>query len=52
MEGESILVLELSVAKRDVGKIIGKQGKTADAFRTILTAASARLKRCTLEIIE
>jgi predicted RNA-binding protein YlqC (UPF0109 family) len=53
IEGSNSLVLELSVSKGDVGKVIGKQGRTADAFRVILSAASAKLKkRCTLEIIE
>jgi uncharacterized protein len=53
IEGGSTLVFELSVVKKDVGKIIGKQGRTADAFRVILSAASSKLKkRCTLEIIE
>jgi hypothetical protein len=52
-EGERTSVIELSVAKEDLGKVIGKQGRTAKAMRTILTAASTRLhKRCVLEIIE
>jgi predicted RNA-binding protein YlqC (UPF0109 family) len=46
-------VLELRVAKEDLGKIIGKQGRTARALRTILLAASAKArKRCVLEILE
>ena len=46
-------VLELKVAKEDLGKIIGKQGRTARAMRTILSAASAKVKKRTvLEIIE
>ncbi|KPJ58417.1 MAG: RNA-binding protein, partial [Deltaproteobacteria bacterium DG_8] len=46
-------VIELSVAKEDLGKIIGKQGKTARAIRTILSAASTKQrKRTILEIIE
>jgi len=53
IEGEQASVIELSVAKEDLGKIIGKQGRTARAMRTILTAASAKHhKRATLEIIE
>ena len=51
--GQQTTVLELRVAKSDLGKIIGKQGKTAHALRTILTAASSKLrKRSMLEIIE
>ena len=46
-------VIELRVAKEDLGKVIGKQGKTAKAMRTILSAASAKIrKRSVLEIIE
>jgi len=46
-------VFELKVAKADLGKIIGKQGKTAHAIRTILSAASGKeKKRMTLEIVE
>ena len=53
VEGEQILVLELKVAKEDIGKIIGKQGRTAQAIRTILNAASAKAKKRTImEIIE
>lgn len=53
IEGEKISVIELSVAKDDLGKVIGKEGRTARALRTILTAASTRLKkRAVLEIIE
>ncbi|MBE7414947.1 MAG: KH domain-containing protein [Thermodesulfobacteriota bacterium] len=53
IEGERTSVIELSVAKEDLGKIIGKQGRTARAIRTILTAASTKLKkRSVLEIIE
>ncbi|MBI5587688.1 MAG: KH domain-containing protein [Deltaproteobacteria bacterium] len=52
-EGEKTSVIELSVAKEDLGKIIGKQGRTAMALRTILTAASTKVKkRSVLEIIE
>ncbi len=51
--GEQTSVLELRVAKEDLGKIIGKQGRTAKAIRTILSATSAKVhKRAVLEIIE
>ena len=51
--GSQTSVLELKVAKEDLGKIIGKQGRTARAMRTILSAASAKIrKRTVLEIIE
>jgi predicted RNA-binding protein YlqC (UPF0109 family) len=53
VEGNQTSVLELKVAKEDIGKVIGKQGRTARAMRTILGAASAKLKKRTvLEIIE
>jgi predicted RNA-binding protein YlqC (UPF0109 family) len=53
LEGSQATVLELKVAKSDLGKIIGKQGRTAKAIRTILGAASAKLhKRTVLEIVE
>lgn len=53
IEGEQTSVLELKVAKEDLGKVIGKQGRTARAMRTILSAASTKLrKRSVLEIIE
>jgi predicted RNA-binding protein YlqC (UPF0109 family) len=53
VEGSQTSVLELKVAKDDLGKIIGKQGRTARALRTILSAASAKIKkRSVLEIIE
>lgn len=53
VEGNQTSVLELSVAKEDLGKVIGKQGRTARAMRTILSAASAKIKKRTvLEIIE
>ena len=53
VEGERTSVLELKVAKEDLGKIIGKQGRTARALRTILAAASAKInKRVVLEIME
>ncbi len=51
--GTQTSVMELAVAKADLGKVIGKQGRTARALRTILSAASAKLnKRTVLEIIE
>ena len=51
--GEQTTVIELRVAKEDLGKVIGKQGRTAKAMRTILSAASTKIrKRTTLEIIE
>lgn len=51
--GEQTTVFELVVDKTDLGKVIGKQGKTAKALRTILTAASTKLrKRSVLEIVE
>ncbi len=53
VEGEQTSVIELKVAKDDVGKIIGKQGRTAHAIRTILDAASAKVKkRSIFEILE
>jgi predicted RNA-binding protein YlqC (UPF0109 family) len=53
IEGEQTSVLELKVAKEDLGKVIGKQGRTARAMRTILSAASTKInKRSVLEIIE
>jgi len=53
IQGEQTSVIELRVAKEDLGKVIGKQGKTAKAMRTILSAASAKVhKRTVLEIIE
>lgn len=51
--GENTTVIELKVAKEDLGKIIGKQGRTARAVRTVLNGASTKLrKRTVLEIIE
>jgi uncharacterized protein len=51
--GEQTSVIELKVAKEDLGKVIGKQGRTARAMRTILSAASTKIrKRAVLEILE
>ena len=51
--GQKITVLELRVAKEDLGEVIGKQGKTAMAIRVILNATATKLKkRAVLEIIE
>lgn len=53
ISGEQTTVIELKVDKTDLGKVIGKQGRTARALRTILNAASTKLKKRTvLEIIE
>ncbi len=53
IEGTTTSVLELKVRKEDLGKVIGKQGRTARAMRTILSAASTKIrKRSVLEIIE
>ena len=53
VEGEQTTILELKVAKEDLGKVIGKEGRTAKALRIILGAASTKLrKRCMLEIVE
>lgn len=53
VEGEQTAVIELRVAKEDLGKVIGKQGRTARAMRTILGAASTKArKRCILEILD
>ncbi|MDD5308322.1 MAG: KH domain-containing protein [Deltaproteobacteria bacterium] len=53
IEGEQSSVVELRVSKEDLGKVIGKQGKTARAMRTILSAASTKIrKRAMLDIIE
>jgi uncharacterized protein len=52
-EGETASVLELRVAKEDLGRIIGKQGRTAKSIRTILNAAASRTNRkVVLEIVE
>jgi uncharacterized protein len=51
--GEQTSVIQLRVAKEDIGKVIGKQGRTALAIRTILSAVSAKVhKRAVLEILE
>ena len=53
LEGQQSSVIELRVAKEDLGKVIGKQGRTARSIRTILGAASAKMKkRSVLEILE
>ena len=53
IEGENTTVIELKVAKEDLGKIIGKQGRTARSLRTVLNGASTKLRRRTvLEIVE
>jgi len=53
VEGEKTTVIELRVAQTDLGKVIGKEGKTARAMRTILNAAGTKVgKRCVLEILE
>ncbi len=53
IEGEKTTVYELRVSQGDLGKVIGKQGKTARAMRTILGAAGTKMgKRCVLEIME
>jgi hypothetical protein len=53
IEGEQTSVIELKVAKEDLGKVIGKQGRTARSMRTILSAASTKInKRSVLEILE
>jgi predicted RNA-binding protein YlqC (UPF0109 family) len=53
VEGEQVTVLELRVHPEDLGKVIGKQGRTAKSIRTLLGAAGMKLKkRFTLEILE
>jgi predicted RNA-binding protein YlqC (UPF0109 family) len=53
VEGEQVTVLELRVHPSDLGKVIGRQGRTAKSIRTILGAAGMKLKkRFTLEILE
>ena len=53
VDGEQVTVLELKVAPGDLGKVIGKQGRTARSIRTLLGAAGMKLnRRFTLEILE
>jgi len=53
VQGENVTVIELRVAQPDLGKVIGKQGRTARAIRTILNANATKLrKRAVLEIVE
>jgi len=53
IEGNHTMVLELRVAKEDIGKVIGKQGRTAQAMRTLISAVSLKIKKRTvLEIVE
>jgi predicted RNA-binding protein YlqC (UPF0109 family) len=53
IEGSQTVVLELKVDQSDMGKVIGKQGRTANAIRTVLSAASGKAeKRYVLEIVE
>jgi uncharacterized protein len=53
IQGETASVLELRVAKEDLGRVIGKQGRTAKSIRTIVSAVAARKNRqVTLEIVE
>lgn len=53
VEGSQVTVLELRVHTEDLGKVIGRQGRTAKAIRTLLTAAGVKVrKRFTLEIVE
>ena len=53
IEGQRVTMIELRVAKEDLGKVIGKQGRNAQAIRTIVSAASAKMnRRFSLEILE
>jgi uncharacterized protein len=53
IEGDQNSLIELRVAKGDVGKVIGKEGRTAQSMRTILTAASTKLgRRAHLDIVD
>jgi len=53
IHGGHTMVLELRVAKDDIGKVIGRQGRTAQAMRTLIAAVSAKIKKRTvLEIVE
>lgn len=52
-QGERTTIIELRVAQEDLGKVIGKEGRTARAMRIILSAAGTKMgKRCVLEILE
>jgi predicted RNA-binding protein YlqC (UPF0109 family) len=53
IEGEKVTIIELRVAQGDLGKVIGKQGRTARSIRTLLNATATKLrKRAVLEILE
>ncbi|MBN2122942.1 MAG: KH domain-containing protein [Deltaproteobacteria bacterium] len=53
IKGEQTTVIELKVAKEDIGKVIGKHGRIAEALRNILMSASTKIrKRCILEILD
>lgn len=53
LEGDLTIVIELRVAKEDIGKVIGRQGRTVRALRTVVSAASSRSsKRVQLELME
>ena len=53
VDGERTVIFELRVATTDIGKVIGKQGNTARAMRTILSASGTKIgKRCVLEILD
>jgi predicted RNA-binding protein YlqC (UPF0109 family) len=53
IEGDSNIILELRVAKNDIGKVIGKDGRTAQSLRTIVSAASIKIgRRAHLDIID
>jgi predicted RNA-binding protein YlqC (UPF0109 family) len=53
VQGDNVTVIELRVAQTDIGKVIGRQGRTARAMRTILTAHATKLRRrAVLEIVE
>lgn len=53
IEGSETIMIEVRVAKSDIGKVIGKRGTIADSFRTILISAGAKIhKRCILQILD
>ena len=53
LEGDYTTIIELRVAKEDLGKVIGKQGRTAHAMRTVISAVASKVKKRTvLEIVE